>query len=213
VSRAAPRSNGARRAEIVAAAVEQFGRDSYEHTKWGDIADAVGVGPTALYHYFDSKQHCLYVILDDAIQDLLERIAAVSAEEPDAQKALLRVLVECFKLSEHEVLRNRVLAAQVAVLSNPGAAPREERARLSGRSHLRDLQIALSSLLAAAMEQGAIPKRDPRLLARAALGLYGSIWQWYRPDRYVPMETMADFFIGRILALVGLPPEVAKSAA
>ena len=46
----------------MATATEYFGRHGYEHTKWADIADAVGVGSTALYHYFESKLHCLYEI-------------------------------------------------------------------------------------------------------------------------------------------------------
>ena len=52
-------SRGTKRDEILAAATERFGRDGYEDTKWADIAADVGVGPTALYHYFESKQHCL----------------------------------------------------------------------------------------------------------------------------------------------------------
>jgi AcrR family transcriptional regulator len=51
------RHEGAKRAEILDAATDRFGRDGYEDTKWADIAADVGVGPTALYHYFESKQH------------------------------------------------------------------------------------------------------------------------------------------------------------
>ena len=60
---------GGKRQEILAAATERFGRDGYEHTKRADIAHDVGVDPTALYHYFESKQHCLYEIMDEAIED------------------------------------------------------------------------------------------------------------------------------------------------
>src|SRR6476469_2072351 len=56
------RSSRSKRAEILATATEYFGRHGYEHTKWADIAAAVGVGSTALYHYFESKLHCLYEI-------------------------------------------------------------------------------------------------------------------------------------------------------
>ena len=59
-----------KRQEILAAATARFGRDGYENTKWADIAADVGVGPTALYHYFESKQHCLYEIMDEAIDGL-----------------------------------------------------------------------------------------------------------------------------------------------
>src|SRR5918999_1484748 len=73
-----PRKRG-KRDEIVAAATERFGRDGYEHTKWADIARDVGVGPTALYHYFESKQHCLYEIMDQAIEDFRARFVAITA--------------------------------------------------------------------------------------------------------------------------------------
>ena len=73
---------GTKRAEILHAATERFGRDGYEDTKWADIAADVGVGPTALYHYFESKQHCLFVIMEEAIESFhssFERIAAGAA--------------------------------------------------------------------------------------------------------------------------------------
>src|SRR2546428_13993529 len=86
------RTEGAKRSEILAAAVERFGRDGYEETKWADIAGDVGLGPTALYHYFESKQHCLYVILDQAIDDFRTRFATLTTNAPTALDGLLAVL-------------------------------------------------------------------------------------------------------------------------
>ena len=73
-------SRGTKREEILAAATERFGRDGYEDTKWADIAADVGVGPTALYHYFESKQHCLYVIMDQAIEGFRSRFEELTAD-------------------------------------------------------------------------------------------------------------------------------------
>ena len=56
------------------------------------------------------------------------------------------------------------------------------------------------------MRQGAIPERDPRMLARAILGLYNSIWHWYRPDQTLLLPTLAEFFAARMLAVAGVPP-------
>src|SRR3954463_13077553 len=91
-----PRSRrpiGAKREEILSAAIERFGRDGYEDTKWADIAADVGVGPTALYHYFGSKQHCLFVILDEAVQLALVRFEHIVETHPDSAGAL-RVAVD-----------------------------------------------------------------------------------------------------------------------
>ena len=60
------------------------------------------------------------------------------------------------------------------------------------------------------MQQGAIPPNDPRLLARAVLGTYNSIWHWYRPNGILALNRVAEFFVDRILAMVGVAPEFAK---
>ena len=198
------RNEGARRVEILDAAIERFGRDGYENTKWAEIADDVGIGPTALYHYFDSKQHCLYVILDEALTELHQRFDAITAGSDDPGDALRAVCADCFELSEHEVMRNRVLVAEQALLSGEGSSPREEQARVAGREKTRALELAWTRFLADAMTKGVVAKRDPRMLARAMLGLYNSIWHWYRPDQTLLLATIAEFFTARMLAVAGV---------
>jgi AcrR family transcriptional regulator len=206
------RDDGVRRAEILGAAIDRFGRDGYENTNWADIAVDVGIGPTALYHYFDSKQHCLYVILDEALRELHERFDAITSAHADPRDALRALCADCFALSEHEVLRNRVLVAEQALLSGTSSSAREEQARLAGRDKTRALELAWAHFLADAMCQGAIPERNPRMLARAILGLYNSIWHWYRPDQTLLLPTLAEFFGARMLAVAGVPPERAPAA-
>lgn len=207
------RPEGARRNEILDAAIDRFGRNGYENTKWAEIADDVGIGPTGLYHYFDSKQHCLYVILDQALRDMHERFDAITASHPDPREGLRAVCIDCFALSEHQVLRNRVLVAEQALLSREGSSDREEQARRAGREQTRALELSWTRFLADAMRQGAIPQRDPRMLARAILGLYNSIWHWYRPDRTVLLGVVAEFFVARMLAVAGVSPEASASAS
>jgi AcrR family transcriptional regulator len=202
-----PRNDGGgRRAEILTAAVDRFGRDGYENTKWADIADDVGIGATALYHYFDSKQHCLYVILEQALKDLHGRFDTITATRADPQEALRAVCVDAFDLSEREVLRNRLLVAEQALLSQGGHSLREEEARQAGREEIRALELAWIGLLTDAMHQGAIAERDPRMLTRAVLGIYNSIWHWYRPDQPLRLPAIAEFFVARMLAVAGVAP-------
>jgi AcrR family transcriptional regulator len=205
---ARPRIEGAKRGEILAAATERFGRDGYEDTKWADIAADVGVGPTALYPYCESKQHCLYVIMDQALEGFRGRFEALTGDAgAEAAGALAAVIGDAFRLSEHEVQRNRVLVAEQGLLSGRSGSPREEEARQAARARTRDLEFAWASFLARAMERGAIPENDPRLLTRAILGLYNSIWHWYRPNGIVALDRVAGFFTERTFALVGLAPD------
>ena len=43
----------------------------------------------------------------------------------------------------------------------------------------------------------------------ADLGLDNSIWGWYRPNGVVALTSVADFFIDRVLAMIGLTPDAA----
>lgn len=207
-----PRSSRSKREDILATATEYFGRHGYEYSKWADIAEAVGIGSTALYHYFESKLHCLYEIQARAVEADREKFDRVTAEHEDFAEALKAVLDAHFDLTELEVLRNRVLVAEQALVGLHRTSPREEESRQLARSHMRDLEFAWATFLTRGMEQGAIPQADPRLLARAILGLYNSVWHWYRPRGNLSLEEVRDFFVGRCLAVAGLPAEPAAPA-
>ena len=107
-------------------------------------------------------------------------------------------------------MRLRVAVAEQGRLGIRRSSPREDEAREFARARARELRLAWAMFLAHAMEVGEIPRDDPRLLARAILGLYSSIWEWYRPNGVVPLARVADFFIDRVLALIGLTPEAAR---
>ncbi len=204
------RTERTKRADILAAATQRFGRDGYEDTKWADIAADVGVGPTALYHYFESKQHCLFVIMDDAVADALARFERITTAEPQFARALEHVLADAFDLAPLDVERLRVLVAEHTLLTRPRTrprSPREEQVRLSARARTRDLELAWTDFLRRAMEHNALPEADPRMLARAVLGLYNSIWHWYRPSGTIGLDVVAGFYSARILEIIGVDPD------
>ena len=204
-TRRAPASSRSKREDIIAVATELFGRQGYEHSKWADVAKEVGVGSTALYHYFESKLHCLYVIQAEAVQADREKFDRVLAEHEDFEEALRAILEAAFELTELEVLRNRVLVAEQALVGLHRTSQREEEARQLARSRMRDLEFAWATFLTRGMEQGVIPEADPRLVARAILGLYNSVWHWYRPRGNLSLDEVRDFYVQRCLAVAGLP--------
>jgi len=205
-----PRS---KRAEILRIATETFGRDGYEYSKWADVAKAVGIGSTALYHYFESKLHCLYEIQGEAVQADAEKFARVVAEHDDFEEALVAVLNAVFDLTDFEVLRNRVLVAEQALAGLHRTSPREEEARQRTRSRMRDLEFDWATFLTRGMEQGVIPETDARLLTRAILGLYNSVWHWYRPGGDLSLADVRDFYVARCLAVAGLSLPSAEKPA
>src|ERR1044072_7571670 len=131
-----PRSSRSKREDIINVAIEYFGQHGYEYTKWADIAKAVGIGSTALYHYFESKLHCLYEIQALAVAADREKFDRVIAEHDDFAESLKGVLDAAFDLTELEVLRNRVLVAEQSLVGVHRTSPREEEARW------RDIEFA-----------------------------------------------------------------------
>jgi TetR/AcrR family transcriptional regulator, cholesterol catabolism regulator len=201
--RGSPASSRSKRQGILTTAIEHFGHCGYEYTKWADIAADVGLGSTALYHYFESKLHCLYEIHAEALEAERERFERLTADRDEFGPTLVCLLNGLFELSEHDILRNRVLVAEEGLLGVHRNSPREEQARRLARSRMRDLEFAWAAFLTRGMEQGAIPQRDARLLTHAVLGLYKSVWHWYRPGDGLLLDDIRDFFVERCLAVAG----------
>jgi TetR/AcrR family transcriptional regulator, cholesterol catabolism regulator len=202
-------SSRSKREEILRTATAYFGENGYEATKLADVAAAVGIGSTALYHYFESKLHCLYVIMADALEFFRSEFDRETSAHEDYLDALLAVLANSYELSDQDVLRNRVLVAEQGVVGVPRTSPREEEARALARARIRDVEFAWATFLVRGMEQGIVPEADPRLLTRALLGLYNSIWHWYRPRGSISLDEVKEFFLRRQLAVLGLEPELA----
>ena len=198
-------SSRSKRDAIIAAAVETFARDGYETSKWADVAAEVGIGSTALYHYFESKLHCLFVVMAEAVEHHRLQFELCVHENKDFREALDSALSGAFVLSDHEALRMRVLVAEQGQIGQPRKSPREESARELARERMRNLEFAWATFLVRGMESRAIPEADPALLARAILGLYTSVWHWYRPGGTVDLDTISQFFVDRQRAVAGLP--------
>jgi TetR/AcrR family transcriptional regulator, cholesterol catabolism regulator len=202
---------GVKKERILEVAAEHFGRYGYEETKWADVAAEVGIGSTALYHYFESKQHCLFEIMSRTLAELNERFERIVGAHDDWTEALLEVLASSYELTDQEVLKHRVLVAEHGRVATKRSAPREEAARATARALKRDIEFAWAAFLVRGMEQGALPRSDAQLMARAVLGLYNSVWHWFRPGGALKLAEVAQFFVGRQLAVLGLDPDLAEA--
>jgi AcrR family transcriptional regulator len=202
-------SGRSKRNAILEQAVQLFGSEGYENSKWAEVASRVGIGSTALYHYFESKLHCLYVIMVEALEQHLSDFERVTKDHDDYLGTLVAALRSGFSFTEHEVLRMRVLVAEQGLVGVHRMSAREEEARQFARARTRDLEFAWAQFLVRGMQQGLLPEADPRLLTRAILGLNTSVWHWYRPQGTMPLAEVCDFFVRRQLAVIGVSPELA----
>jgi AcrR family transcriptional regulator len=195
-----PRS---KRAAILRAAVECFGEVGFEGTKWSTVADRVGIGQTALYHYFETKTHCLLTIMRVELQRSRDQFTEATANQGDAVEALRAAVRAAFAVTDHEILQMRILQNNLSLLAVPRTSKREEIERQATRELVRQIERDWTRLLTRGMSEGAIPVRDPHALGLALLGLIVSVWRWYRPGGPTPLAEVSDLIEGCCVRMVG----------
>jgi AcrR family transcriptional regulator len=194
-----PRS---KRGAILAAAIEYFGETGYETTKWSAVAKQVGIGQTALYHYFESKAHCLLTIMRLELQRSRDQFVEATRDEKDPVEALRKAVRVAFAVSEHEILQMRILQNNMVLLAGTRASQREETERRAARELVQLVERDWTRLLTQGMSQGVFPVRDAHTLALALLGLIVSVWRWYRPSGTTPLDEVRELIEGCCVRMV-----------
>jgi TetR/AcrR family transcriptional regulator, cholesterol catabolism regulator len=194
-----PRS---KRKLILDAAIDNFGKLGFEQTKWATIADEVGIGQTALYHYFESKAHCLLTIMSTELERSLDRTREVTAGIDDLTEAFRTAVSSAVKVSSNEALQARILLSHQDLLVAPRPSEREEAERLRARKLVREIEAEWASLLRRGMDAGIFPERDEKQMARLVLGLLNSIWRWYRPSGRASLAELSTLVADGCVRLV-----------
>jgi AcrR family transcriptional regulator len=126
----------ARRAQLLATALDVFAAKGLDGATVKDLSDAAGVAQGLLYHYFRSKEEMLKAVLDQHyFLPELRRIAAADRDRPVAE-----VLLE-LTLGFARVLDQNRLVVQLMLReapSNLAVAERIERGRTEGVRLLAD---------------------------------------------------------------------------
>ncbi|HTF11013.1 MAG TPA: TetR/AcrR family transcriptional regulator, partial [Asanoa sp.] len=80
---------------IIGAATDLFSRKGYAGVSMSDVAEAVAIGPSALYRHFRGKQELLATVVAEALDTLDDAIANAEDEHPpDVVHALATVVLE-----------------------------------------------------------------------------------------------------------------------
>ena len=190
---------------ILRLAAEEFGRHGFDATKWATIADSAGIGGTALYHYFESKTHCLFTLMLDSYEGWYEKWSSCLASSDDPVEAILGAVSATFQFTEFETVKNRLLVNEQGKLSTLQTAGREQQVQAEALRVSRRIEALWISYLSDAMDAGTLPRRDPRLLAHSIIGLLQSVWAWYRPSGKYTLADLDTFYRDNVRALLRGP--------
>jgi AcrR family transcriptional regulator len=191
-----------KRSLILTVAIESFGQHGYERTTWANIAGQVGIGQTALYHYFESKAHCLLTIMSLELNRSLEAFREVTADIPQADAALKAAIATAYDVSPREVLQMRILQNHMDLLATPRPSRKEESERQRARGLVRDIESEWTRLLDRGMAAGEFPRRDAHAVANVVLAMIVSVWRWYRTGGEATLDQVREDVTGACLRVV-----------
>ncbi|MFJ9210284.1 TetR transcriptional regulator [Streptomyces sp. L-9-10] len=161
-----------------------FAEKGYEATTLQDVAAAVGVSRTALYHYVTSKEDLLAMLVEQMSLGLAEALAVLRARTDLTAEGKLRELTDMLVRQRAESPHQfRVHDQTESVLPDP-LRSRHRQAR-------RDVLAALSGVIEEGIEGGEFRPLDPRVAAFSVLGMCNWVAWWYHPGPDYDIDSMA----------------------
>jgi TetR/AcrR family transcriptional regulator, cholesterol catabolism regulator len=180
---------------ILQAAAQIFSEKGFHAASMQDIAAAVNLQKASLYHHVSSKQEILLVLLDQALDLLIERLGEV-ADQPLSPEEKLRQAMICYMgaLTEHRDL------AWVLITEHRSLDSQLKAKHLPRRKRFENLW---RDLIEEGIEAGSFRSFEPGLSARSLLGIMNGTLNWYRPDGRLSSQEIAenywDFFMKGLL--------------
>lgn len=180
-----------RRAEILRAALRAFRDKGYHGTTLDDIAERVGVGKTALYHYFPDKEAILYECHRESLAAVRRIMTGAGRSTESAADQLSNVIREHVRV-RIELLEGSPLAFEVTALS-----PERQREVIQARDKY---ERGLRKMIDAGVKAGEFRPVDSKIAVFAILGAINWIARWYNPDGAVQAPELgrqfADYLVG-----------------
>ncbi|GAA1984101.1 TetR/AcrR family transcriptional regulator [Nocardiopsis rhodophaea] len=168
---------------VLRVAVRVFNERGYDGTSMEDLARALGVTKSAIYHHFSGKSELLRRSLDHA----LDALFAVT-DEPGATSGPAIDRLEYVVRGSVRVLVEEL--PHVTLLLRVRGNTAVERHALERR---REFDHFVGDLVRAGVEAGDIrPDIDPALAGRLLFGMVNSIVEWYRPGKGLDAPELAD---------------------
>lgn len=202
-TRTARVSARSKRELVLTVATRRFAEHGYERTRWAAVAEEVGVGLPALYHYFESKTHCLLTIMRRELDNYIGRFVWAIDDATTAEDALRVAVVAAVQGTPSDILRRRITKSYSNILALPCASDGEEEERQRARQLVKQIESRWASIIKFGCDEGEFdPALDPLIAARVVLGTVTSAWGWYRPGGSLNIDGLAAVMSDAAVALM-----------
>lgn len=185
-----------REAELISAATRLFRARGFHATSMQDLADALGMNRGSLYHYIESKDELLWLVLSRALDLLDARVTPVlesGLAAPDRLRAAIHAHLRV--AADHA---DELSLLQIELRSLPPG-------RRSGMIARRDAYEARwRDAIAQGIAEGTFREFDVRLAGMGILSACNWFTQWFRRAGPLTVDEIAerycDLFLGGLEA-------------
>jgi len=176
------------RQELLTKAAEVFERQGFAQTTILDVAKAMQLSRSALYHYFKSKDEILDALVEELAGSIAEERIQVRLKSAHSPLEKLRQLLA------GNILGRMTGGARFRVLEHLTAEmPPAIRQKFDkGRRSVLDLFV---SLIREGIEAGEIRQVDPKTAALAIIGIAAWTSWWYSPSGKQSPDELANLLI------------------
>lgn len=190
---------------LLAVAAEIFAEKGYHNASIRDIARAAGVSLSGLYYYFSSKEELLFMIQDRCFRRVISDLER-QLSEVDQPERKLRALVH-----NHVGFFAKNMAA-MRVLSHEYDSLEGEYREKIRQLRLRYSNICTEILRDVRRSTGSGDVAPLNVATFALFGMMNWIYAWYKPDRTVSVDRLAEHLY-RIFAggFIGRPERPAST--
>ena len=173
--------------EIHGVVARLFAHRGYHHTSLREIARELGMNQSSLYHYFTSKEDVLFRLMNDAMDDVLERLEEICASALSAEDTLKRVL--------HSYIRSYAGDQERLILLVNEMNSLTETNRLILVEKQRQYVQLIKSILKELVDENKMKEIDASVATFAFFGMVHYTIKWYHEDGPITLDELAKLFV------------------
>ncbi|MGQ3330305.1 TetR/AcrR family transcriptional regulator [Halorubrum sp. FL23] len=131
------------RAQLISAGSDLFTRHGFDRTRVSDITEAVGIGTSTFYQFFDSKDDLYVEVLLEQRNALEEEIAsAVNAVETPREEVQALLKTTLREVRENPLISALIVDGELRALQDRMADAETDEETIESRAHESNLPFA-----------------------------------------------------------------------
>lgn len=172
------------RQQIINAAIDLFYENGFEKASLRDIASKVGITQAAIYYHFRSKEEILHTIIETSSNELFFNLKSCFSGNRDPLEKLREAIFQHIISIKTNRKGAKIIIEDKRFLGgelNKLVKEKEKTVFNLYKNHLQELQRDLK-----------IKDCDLTTAAFGILGMINWLYHWYRPDKSLSIEQLAE---------------------